>query len=100
MISARTKAALAAAKARGQKLGGYKGGPVVKSALGTAAIRRDADAFALRVGPTMAALRGQGMSLRQIARELQARGVKSARGGAWTARAVLNVLARHLAPRG
>jgi DNA invertase Pin-like site-specific DNA recombinase len=34
MISARTKAALAAAKARGNKLGGTTGGPTVDSANG------------------------------------------------------------------
>ena len=34
MISARTKAALDAAKARGAKLGGWRGGPVVDSAIG------------------------------------------------------------------
>ncbi len=34
MISARTKAALAAARARGKKLGGNRGGPKVDSAEG------------------------------------------------------------------
>jgi DNA invertase Pin-like site-specific DNA recombinase len=46
MISARTKAALAAARARGAKLGGNRGGPKVDSAKGRAARSRAADAYA------------------------------------------------------
>lgn len=48
MISARTKAALAAAKAW---LGGNRGGPKVESAKGRAAIRRAAEDYARQVGP-------------------------------------------------
>jgi DNA invertase Pin-like site-specific DNA recombinase len=51
MISARTKAALAAAKARGKKLGGNRGGPKVDSAKGRAARSRIADDYARQVGP-------------------------------------------------
>ena len=40
MISARTKAALAAAKAKGKKLGGYKGGKFPPADVGTAAQAR------------------------------------------------------------
>lgn len=94
MIAARTKAALAASKARGVKLGGWRGGPMVDGKLGSDAVRREADAFARRVGPTVAEMRSRGLSLAQIATELTARGIKTARGGAWTATAVRNVLAR------
>jgi DNA invertase Pin-like site-specific DNA recombinase len=94
MIARRTKDALAAAKARGVKLGGWRGGPVVDAKLGGEAVKEAADAFAARVGPTIATMRQQGMSLSAVAAALQARGVSTARGGAWTARAVLNVMAR------
>jgi len=51
MISARTKAALAAAKARGKKLSGNRGGPKVDPAKGRAARSRTADDYARQVGP-------------------------------------------------
>jgi len=94
MISARTKAALEAAKARGAKLGGWRGGPVVNSAAGTKAAVEAADAFAARVEPIIHAMQAQGLSLRGIAAELTAKGIRTARGGSWTGKAVSNVLAR------
>jgi DNA invertase Pin-like site-specific DNA recombinase len=98
LVSARTKVALSAAKARGVKLGGYRGGPVPNAKLGAKlggeAVAEAADAFAERVGPMMRDLKDQGMSLRQIAAEMVARGIRTARGGQWTATAVKNVLAR------
>ncbi len=111
-ISARTTAALAAAKARGVELGGWKSGPKIAAAkargvdlgwtnrpkvdgsLGRAAMAATADAFAARIGPTVAAMRANGDSLRQIAAKLTAGGYETARGGAWTAAAVNAVLAR------
>ena len=51
MISARTKAALAAAKAAGSKLGGYRKGVHVDETLGRAACSAKADDYARRVGP-------------------------------------------------
>ena len=95
MISARTKAALAAAKARGVKLGGtrpnqYKLNPV----LGSAALTRAADEFAASVGPIVTKLRQAGMSLRQIVAELDQRNIGTMRGGVWTAATVRNVLHR------
>ena len=92
MISARTKAALAAAKARGKALGGYRGGAVPDSAAGVAARQAQTASFWDGVQPMVAELRSQGMSLRQIAAELQAREIKTPRGGAWTAKHVMNVL--------
>ena len=94
-ISARTRAALAAAKARGVSLGGWRGGPVVDQRRGVEAVRREADAFAATVGPMVAGLRKEGLSLRQIADTLAAKGVRTARGGEWTAAAVRAVLLRH-----
>jgi len=93
-ISARTKAALAAAKARGTVLGGWKGGPKVDSALGRAAHIARADAFAASVAPIARTMQAHGASLRQIATTLTARGVQTARGGQWTAAAVRAVMLR------
>lgn len=94
LISQRTKAALAAAKERGVKLGGYRGGPKVDGATGTAARQAKAAAFAAQVAPTAAELREKGLSLRQIAAELDAQGIRTPRGGSWTAAAVNKVLPR------
>jgi DNA invertase Pin-like site-specific DNA recombinase len=51
LISERTKAALAAARVRGVKLGGWRGGPKVSSAVGVKARQKKADEFAASVGP-------------------------------------------------
>ncbi len=93
-ISARTKAALAAAKARGTKLGGYKGGPVPNGSDGAAAARVKADAFATRVAPIVHTLQAGGIGLRGIAAALAERGIRTPRGGNWTAQAVKNLLER------
>jgi DNA invertase Pin-like site-specific DNA recombinase len=92
MIAIRTKAALAASKARGTKLGGYRGGPVVDSAAGLKARQDRAAAFAAEVRPIAAELRATGLSLRQIAAALTERGILTIRGAAWTAAAVNTVL--------
>ncbi|BAJ82498.1 putative recombinase [Acidiphilium multivorum AIU301] len=97
MISARTKAALAAAKARGTVLGGYRGGPNVDNRLGTAAAMRRADAFAERVGPTIEAMQAQGLSLGAIAEQLNERQIRTARGGRWAAMSVKRVIERRAA---
>jgi DNA invertase Pin-like site-specific DNA recombinase len=95
MISRRTKEALAAAKARGMRLGGWKGGPLPDGRLVRKALQAKADAFAARVGPLASERRAAGMSLGKIAADLMARDVMTAQGGAtWTATAVRNLLAR------
>jgi DNA invertase Pin-like site-specific DNA recombinase len=98
LIAQRTKAALAAAKARGVTLGGWRGGPKVETQLGRQAQQDRADAFASQVAGIAAPLRAQGMSLRQIAAELTGRCIKTPRGGQWTAAAVRAVLGRVEAP--
>lgn len=95
LISDRTKAALKAAKARGTTLGGWRGGPVVDRAAGTAALRAKADATAQRYGSTIVELRSAGIeSASGMARELNARGIPSPRGGSWQAVTVQRIVAR------
>jgi DNA invertase Pin-like site-specific DNA recombinase len=93
MISARTKAALQAAKARGVKLGGPKLAKARKSAV--ASIKALADQHAANVLPVIREIRRAGAtSLHQIADALNARGITTPRGGRWYASSVRNVLTR------
>lgn len=92
-ISARTKAALAAAKARGITLGGFRGYKV-DGAAGSAALRANADSFAASCLPMVRAMQANGLSLGRIAAALTEQGIRTRRGGAWTATAVNNLLAR------
>ena len=56
---------------------------------------RQADRFAANVLPVIEDIRRQGAtSLREIAAQLTARGVRTARGGEWSTSAVRNILAR------
>jgi DNA invertase Pin-like site-specific DNA recombinase len=94
MIAARTRAALAAAKARGVVLGGWKGGLKVDGRLGADANKKQADAFAAKLAPVTAEMQSRGLTLRQMAAELTAQGIRTPRGGQWSACAVRNVLLR------
>ena len=95
MISARTKAALAAAKARGVQLGRYHGQAAPDAKLGGDAVRAQADALAKRLAPEIAALRSAGVTtLAGLADGLAGRSIPTPRGGAWTATGVRRVLAR------
>ncbi|NPD68215.1 recombinase family protein [Lichenicola cladoniae] len=97
-ISARTKAALAAVKARGVYVGRRKGEvPPMRAevmAMGQDAPVRKADAFAASLLPIVIEVRGRALPLRAIAADLTVTGIMTARGGAWTATAVRNLLAR------
>ncbi|HVM79917.1 MAG TPA: recombinase family protein [Stellaceae bacterium] len=91
MISARTKAALGAAKARGVKLGSPN--PAPAAALGLASLRARAAAHAANVLPVVEAIRATGaLTLRQIAVALNARGLRTSRGGFWHPESVARLL--------
>jgi DNA invertase Pin-like site-specific DNA recombinase len=98
MISARTKAALAAAKRRGVKLGGDRGGraPAKARRAGNEAMRRAADTRAADVAPAIKHARAAGCeSLRAIAAYLNSRAIPTARGdGQWSAVQVARVIER------
>jgi DNA invertase Pin-like site-specific DNA recombinase len=95
MISERTKAALAAAKRRGVKLGGDRGARLTakQRALGVAALQAKARARASDLAPIVRELQAGGVvSLRAIAAGLDERGIPAARGGKWSAVQVSRLL--------
>lgn len=102
LVGERTKAALAAAKARGVKLGGDRGyrppapPDATKGAEASAMARtQTADHAAHALLPVLEELRREGVtSLAGLAAGLNARGVATARGAEWTATGVRRVLAR------
>jgi DNA invertase Pin-like site-specific DNA recombinase len=109
LISARTKAALAAAKIRiaetGQKkhpeirrLGNPNGAKNLRNydgSAGVAAIKANANRRAAQLAATVDALRNEGItSARGIAKAFNERGIVSARGGQWSASTVVDALTR------
>ncbi len=96
-ISERTKAALAAAKARGVRLGGYRGrsGTPADCERARAEQMVSADQRARDLADTIHSIRAEGhISLRSIGRELNCRGIPTLRGGNWSVSHVSNVLSR------
>jgi DNA invertase Pin-like site-specific DNA recombinase len=99
LISERTKKALAAAKARGVKLGGDRGNlPTVGDKGRTVSLAKRQDKAVRRandLAPIIAELKASGAaSLGQIAAGLNARGICTPRGGEWSAVQVKRVLNR------
>lgn len=95
LIGTRTRAALAAAKVRGVRLGN----PDLRDARERAIrqIRQAADTRAAEVIPLIGQIQRNGpISLREIAGRLNAQGIVGPRGGAWYATSVKNVLDRGL----
>jgi DNA invertase Pin-like site-specific DNA recombinase len=99
-ISRRTKEALTAAKARGVELGNPnwvaalrragKGGEALREA-----VSANADAFASELAPTLRALQDAGQTtLRALAAELNARGIRTRREGRWHVSTLRNLLRR------
>lgn len=104
-ISHRTKAALAAAKARGVKLGGYRGYDLTedqrtKGAAMSAQVRADAAAQrAVGLLPVIEGIKAEGItSMGGIAKALNERGIPTARGGQWQAVQVQRLLAAVSSP--
>jgi DNA invertase Pin-like site-specific DNA recombinase len=93
VISARTSAALKAAKARGKRLGN----PKLPEARHHAAVanKEKADRYSANVLPVIREIQGSGIkSLRGVARALAARGIPTPRGGAWSPVQVSAILQR------
>ena len=83
MISQRTKVALAAAKARGVKLGRAKEN------------RAEARSFARSLKPVIKKLASEGItSVRKVSEALNERGIETPRGGRWHPTGVARLLAR------
>lgn len=99
-ISRRTKEALAAAKARGTRLGNPNGAAALRrarkgNAAGLQAIKARADAHARDLAPVVESLAAEGItSLGGIAAALNERGMQTPRGGQWHKTSVRNLLAR------
>jgi len=89
-ISKRTKDALAAAKARGVKLGCPN--PRAGGLASGAARREKTQRVAAKAMPIITALRDAGASLRAVASKLNEAGIPSAMGGAWHATSVRNLI--------
>jgi DNA invertase Pin-like site-specific DNA recombinase len=94
MISQRTKSALAAAKARGTLLGNRTNIEVAQR--NSRNVRSKASAqFVQNAIPVIKQIQATGLtSLRDVAEALNARGVRSARGGSWHPTQVKRVLER------
>ncbi len=86
MISERTKAGLAAAKARGKRLGGLNEAGIAR--------RQEAIARAEELRPLFTEMEAAGMSARAMATELNRRSIPTPAGGTWHAMQVLRVWAR------
>lgn len=98
--SERTRAALRAAKARGQTLGNPNGAAALRRAgkgnvASCEAQRSDALTRARDLSDTLQDVQAAGFTkLSDMASELNRRGIKTARGGQWHASSIRNVLAR------
>jgi DNA invertase Pin-like site-specific DNA recombinase len=97
LISERTRAALAQRKAQGAQLGN-RTNAARAAALGRKAAVDEADRFAANVMPIVESIRRTGVStFAGIADALNARGLRSARGGRWHVSSVMNLIARSAA---
>lgn len=99
-IAERTKAAMAAAKARGQVFGCPNGAAALRRAgkgnvAAVRALKATADSNAHALADMVADIRAGGVStLAGIAHELERRGARTARGGRWSATGVKRLLKR------
>ena len=94
MTEDRTRAALAAKKAQGALLGN-RTNLADAQAKGVTVNRAAADAFAANVLPIVRQIQASGAATRRaVAATLNARGIRTARGGTWHDSTVRNLLAR------
>jgi DNA invertase Pin-like site-specific DNA recombinase len=94
LISERTKAALFARKSQGARLGNPRNARQAAAA-GRGVQMTEADRFAANIMPVVEAVRSSGArSLASIADALNARGIRTARGGRWHVSTIQNLLAR------
>jgi DNA invertase Pin-like site-specific DNA recombinase len=94
LISERTKAALAARKAQGVRLGNRRNAREA-GALGRSVQSAEACSFAAKTMPIVEVIRSTGVTdLRRIAQALNDRGVRTARGARWHVSNVKNLLDR------
>ena len=99
-VSERTKAALAAAKARGVKLGNPNGaralrGKQVGNKQAVTAVKANAHQRAANLRAIVDDLRSQGItSVRAVAAELNTRGILTPRDGSWHPTSAARLLAR------
>ena len=94
LISERTRAALAAKKAQGARLGNPTN-LAMAGLIGRSALISSADAFAAGLLPLVRGLQSNGATtLEAITSGLNERGVRSARGSRWHVSSVANLLAR------
>ena len=101
LISERTKAALAAARARGTKLGGRREGSADIAKYQAAGVeaasrmaRERAARFAEEHRDEIEVMQAEGLSPTAMAAKLNAAGVPTRRGGKWTSTGVRRVIAR------
>jgi len=94
LISERTRAALAQRKAQGKRLGNLTNAGKA-AALGRTVQSEEAARFAANVMPIVAAIRASGVTtLAGVADALNARGIRSPRGGTWRISSVQNLVER------
>ena len=93
MIGLRTKAGLAAAKARGVVLGNRTNLPEAreKAAL---VVKEKADRFAAKVRPPIERMITCGMTYAEIAQEMNEQHIPTARGGEWSATSISRIVSR------
>ncbi len=97
-ISARTKAALAAAKVRGVKLGGLRGHTLPSHAAAAASVKVRTASADQRIRDVLVSIteaQAEGvLSLRGLAAALNAKGITAPRGGPWSAAQIKRILDR------
>lgn len=93
MIGVRTKAGLAAAKARGVVLGNRTNLPEAREKA-ISVLKEKADRFAAKVRPPVERMISCGMTYAEIAQEMNEQHTPTARGGEWSATSISRIVSR------